>query len=387
MGAIVGIDASRNRSGGAKAHLIGVLGHSDPLAHDIKEVHVWSYRALLDSLPDRQWLVKHNPPDLERPLLRQVWWQYHSLPREAREHGCQILLNTDAGTVCRFRPAVVMSRDMLSYEPGIMGRYGFTKAGLRLFLLRYIQAYSMRRADGVIFLTKYAGDVIRQVTGPLPHVAVIPHGVGAEFSRGEARRPWTAGQAVHCLYVSHIAMYKNQWVLVSAMRKLRAEGHDVSLVLAGHGTGRAQKLLQDELDRTDPNRAFVRCLGQVPHKDVAGLMAEADLFVFPSACENMPNTLVEAMATGLPIACSNRGPMPEVLQDGGVYFNPDDADAISDAIRTIITDNALRNRITTRAKQLSAAYSWERCGTETWQFLRATIPLPRGSAQPVMNGR
>ena len=81
MGIVVGIDASRNRSGGAKTHLLGILKDSDPLDHGIREVHVWSYKDLLDALPNAEWLVKHNPPELERSLLRQVWWQYRSLPR------------------------------------------------------------------------------------------------------------------------------------------------------------------------------------------------------------------------------------------------------------------------------------------------------------------
>ena len=53
MSLIVGIDASRNRSGGAKAHLLGVLRNGDPREHGISAVHVWSYRALLATLPDR----------------------------------------------------------------------------------------------------------------------------------------------------------------------------------------------------------------------------------------------------------------------------------------------------------------------------------------------
>ena len=43
MGLVVGIDASRNRSGGAKAHLLGIIKDSNPRAHGIEEVHVWSY--------------------------------------------------------------------------------------------------------------------------------------------------------------------------------------------------------------------------------------------------------------------------------------------------------------------------------------------------------
>ena len=70
------------------------------------------------ALPDAPWLVKHNPPALERSLLRQVWWRCHHLPNEARARGCGLLLNTDAGSVCPSQPAVAISQDMLSLPAG-----------------------------------------------------------------------------------------------------------------------------------------------------------------------------------------------------------------------------------------------------------------------------
>jgi glycosyltransferase involved in cell wall biosynthesis len=101
-------------------------------------------------------------------------------------------------------------------------------------------------------------------------------------------------------------------------------------------------------------------------------LASNDLFVFASSCENLPVTLLEAMAVGLPIACSNRGPMPEVLEDGGVYFDPENAVSIANAVEQIIVDSTLRTRIATKAKSLSEQYSWARCADETWKFIVET---------------
>jgi len=373
MGIVVGIDASRNRSGGAKVHLLGILGNGSPAAYGIDTVHVWSYRSLLDALPDVPWLVKHDPPALEGSLFHQVWWQYHHLPQEASTLGCGVLLNTDAGSVCPFRPAAVMSRDMLSYEPGEMQRYGFSRARVRLLLLRHIQANSLRRADAAIFLTEYACRVIQSMTGPLPQVSIIPHGLGAAFKRQGFANEWPqAGVGpFRCLYVSNAAMYKHQWNVVRAIGTLRQRGFDISLVLAGGGSGRAQSLLDRSIEETDPQREFVQTLGFVEHDKLPELLASADLFVFASSCENMPNTLVEAMAAGLPIACSDRGPMPEILQDGGVYFDPENVSSIADSVARIVSDAELRTRIAARARGLSDQYSWERCARQTWDLLHA----------------
>lgn len=374
-GIVIGIDASRNRSGGAKVHLLGILTNSDPLAHGIHKVHIWSYKALLDMLPDSPCLIKHNPPELERSLIHQVWWQYRSLPKEAIRNDCDILLNTDAGSVCGFRPAVVMSRDMLSYERQEMRRYGLSANRLRLILLRVIQTRSMKRADGVIFLTNYAARIIQGATGKLPSFSVIPHGVGADFKQATSAGAWSEepGRVIRCLYVSNTEIYKHQWVVVRAIGELRRRGHNVSLLLAGGGKGREQRLLDEEIARIDPQGDFIASIGFVRHEEIPILLSKADLFIFASSCENMPNTLLEAMASGLPIACSDRGPMPEILEDGGVYFDPESPDSISAATESIILNREMRISTAKRAKELAEQYSWPRCSSETWNFLRSSI--------------
>ncbi len=374
MNLVVGIDASRNRSGGAIAHLVGILSEGNPLEHGIREVHVWGYKTLLDALPDVPWLIKHNPPDLERSLLRQVLWQFRELASAAKKVGCNVLLTTDAATVCRFRPMVVMSQDLLSYEPGMMRHFGFSKVRFRLIALLVLQTQAMRFADGVIFLTQYTSQVIQKATGKLARIAIIPHGVGVEFKRKRFVLAWPdkGDREIRCLYVSHASMYKHQWVVVRAISLLRERGYKIRLILAGGGVGRAQQLLEKEIAFSDPQSNFVKTLGVVPHDDLPSLMAKSHIFVFASSCENLPVTLLEAMATGLPISCSNRGPMPEVLADGGVYFDPEDAKSIAGAVERIITDEGLRRTIARRAKALSDQYSWARCADETWAFLANT---------------
>lgn len=371
---VIGVDASRNRSGGAKAHLIGLLSRGNPLAHGIGTVHVWAYKSLLDALPNPHWLVKHNPPELEQSLPRQVMWQVLKFPGEVAAAGCDIVLNTDAGTLSQVRPAVTMSRDMLSYEPGEIERYGWSKARLRLILLRFIQNRSLRRADGAIFLTRYAAEVIQRSCGPVRRIGLVPHGVGQNFQDLQHTLPWPAKgeRPIRLLYISNAAWYKHQWMVVRAVEQLRNQGIDVTLTLVGGGNGPAQERLRAQMAQSDPRGEFVTQKELVPQSDLPRYLIEADIFVFASSCENMPNTLVEAMAAGLPIACSRRGPMPEVLEDGGEYFDPEDPGSIAAALRKLIDDATLRQRLAARAKTLAGNYSWERCARETWSFLVET---------------
>jgi glycosyltransferase involved in cell wall biosynthesis len=372
---VIGIDASRNRSGGAKAHLIGIISEANPLKYGIREIHLWTFQSLLDSIPDRPWLVKHNPKELEQSLVKQIWWQATRLAEEAAKAKCDILFTTDASTVCRFKPMVVLSQDMLSYEPGVMSCFGWSKARLRLLAIMLLQNRAFKFADGVIFLTKYAAMVIQQSTGTLSHAACIPHGVGSAFKNvQETRRVWSVvnERPIRCLYVSNAEMYKHQWTVVNAVSALRRRGHNLTLTLIGGGTGRAQQLLDKQLAVSDPSRSFVELISYIPPKDLPQVLAGADLFIFASSCENFPVTLLEAMSSGLPIACSNRGPMPEVLADGGVYFDPNDADSIADAVEQIKENPKLRSTIAQRAKSISEQYSWSRCADETWAFISDT---------------
>jgi len=368
----LGIDASRNRSGGARAHILGILSSCHPAKFGIRMIHIWGFRTLLDQLPDYPWLVKHNPVALEQSLFHQLVWQATALSKDARLAGCDVLFATDASTLCGFKPMVVLSQDMLSYEPGVMRYFGYGFARLRLLVILWVQNFAFIRASGVIFLTRYAGRVIQRSCGKLPVVAYIPHGVDELFMRTRIVSSWpTLGERpIRCIYVSNTAMYKHQWVVLLAISELRNRGFNLNLTLVGGGNGPAQRLLNKALNDVDPKREFVEQLDFLVHSQLPPLLAESDLFIFASSCENMPVTLVEAMAIGLPIACSMRGPMPEVLSDGGVYFDPENHYSIASAIQSIIQSSSLRSLIASRAEMLSRQYSWSRCAAETYLFIK-----------------
>ena len=121
--------------------------------------------------------------------------------------------------------------------------------------------------------------------------------------------------------------------------------------------------------RSDPKREFVTVLDFLAHDEIPQRIANAKIFVFASGCETFGISLLEAMAVGVPIASSNHSSLPETLQDGGVYFDPTDPASIADSIETLLNDPVARANFSQRAKALSEAYSWQRCATQTWQFI------------------
>jgi len=285
------------------------------------------------------------------------------------------MFTTDASTFCRFSPMVVMSQDMLSYEKGIMKTFGWKMERLRLLAILYIQNRAMRSSKGVIFLTNYAKEIIQKNTGNLKNNIVIPHGVGDKFKEQvyTPKQLLMETSSIQCIYVSNTAMYKHQWNVVKAIADLRLKGFPIQLILAGGGNGKSRELLNKEIEKSDPNSDFVRILEFVSPDEMPNLLAKTDISIFASSCENLPITLLESMAVGLPIACSERGPMPEVLKDAGVFFDPENSDSIGLAIERLIKNDSERILNAKRAKELALKYSWKSCSDLTWNYLIKNI--------------
>jgi len=369
-GFVIGVDASRNRSGGAVAHIRGIILGSEPREVGIHKVHLWSYNSLLEEIPDRPWLEKHDVPETKAGLPKQLWWQYAELPRLLDELRCNVVFNTDAGSVCPTRRSVVLSQDMLSFEPGEMQRYGLSKARIRLEVLKGVQARNLKRAHLAIYLTEYARETIESQIGKTTRSVVIPHGIADKFRAVALNRlEWSNQRPVQCLYVSNAAPYKHQWHVVEAIAALRHQGYPITLTLVGGGSGPAQERLNQAIAHCDPERGFVTQKKFVPNDEIPSYLAESDLFIFASSCENLPITLLEAMASGISICSSNRGPMPEVLGEGGCYFDPESPASITKSVQSMIDDTELRQSSTERSVIRSKAFTWERCSSETWKAL------------------
>jgi glycosyltransferase involved in cell wall biosynthesis len=371
---ILGIDASNIRVGGGVTHLVELLRVAEPIVHSFSQVIVWGGQRTLSRIEDRPWLLKSHQTLLNKSLLYRIFWQRFRLDGLVRQAGCDLLFVPGGSYAGDFRPMATMSRNLLPFEWQELRRWGWSLFVLKWTLLRRTQSRTFRRAAGLIFLTRYARDVVmREIKATAGKTTIIPHGIDERFAcppreqlaidRFSKERPFRV------LYVSIIDMYKHQWEVAEAVAQLRKSGTPVMLDLVGPAYPPALARLKKTLERVDPSGEFIRYSGHVPYSELPARYAQADLFLFASSCENMPNILLEGMASGLPIACSNRGPMPEVLDDAGVYFDPENADDIARALRELIDSPTLRARLSKASFERVQVYSWRRCARETFGFL------------------
>ena len=369
----LGIDASNIRRGGGVTHLVELLRAADPVLYGFSEVFVWSGQATLEKIENRQWLRKVHVPKLDGGLLARSIWQGRVLSGCAQAAGCQLLFipgGTFAGT---FAPIVTLSQNLLPFEWKELRRFGWSAMTLKLILLRFTQSRTFRKAAGLIFLTHYAENAVRQVIkANLGKTAIIPHGIDQRFSL--APRPqkpidtYSIKAPYKLIYVSIIDVYKHQGQVAEAVAKLRSEGFPVEIDLIGPAYSPAAKKLAKVLGQLDPLGEFIHLTGPIPYESLHAYYKAADLGVFASSCENLPIILLEGMAAGLPIACSKMGPMPEVLQDGGLYFDPEDGADIYRVLKALIQAPELRANLAEKSWAATKTYSWQKCAEHTFKF-------------------
>jgi glycosyltransferase involved in cell wall biosynthesis len=363
---ILGIDASNIRAGGGLTHLVELLAHTRPEDHGFSEVMVWASSLTLSKMPDLPWLTKRSHPFLNRSFFFRVIWQKFFLARSARK-SCDILF-LPSGNTSGFNPYVSICQNLLPFESKEKASFGISLVRLRYELLKWNQCKSFRKADGVVFLSDYSLKLIGQVCGKLKNQKVIPHGV-SEIFKVEETDLKPDDPCINILYVSIINFYKHQDKLVKAIYKLLDLGYDIKLTLIGPSYLPALKALEKVINNRPEYRNRIVIYDKVPYENLPEYYRDSNIFVFASSCETFGMIILEAMACGSAIACSNLSSMKEVAGDAAIYFNPHEIEEIAEALQKYLKDPELRRRMSNKAISRASAFTWEKCSKETLTYL------------------
>jgi glycosyltransferase involved in cell wall biosynthesis len=373
-GYVLGIDASNIRLGGGITHLIELLGSFDPSQSTFKKIIVWGNSTTLSQIPEFSWLEKISPAIINGNIFFRTLWQFVILRRQAKVSKCSVLLIPGGIFWGGFYPVVLMSQNLLPFEAREIKRYGVSIRALKFHVIKVLQSISFRNASGVIFLSSYAKKkVIDTVQDIKCDTKVIPHGLTTKFQVSDKANLIDSqlgiSKPIKVIYVSNIELYKHQENVLTAVYSLRKKGYLVEVDFIGPSQVSTLRKLQDLINHLDPINHWSRYFGEVPYAAINAYYKSSDIGVFASSCETFGITLLEKMACGLPIACSNMSCMPEILQDGGLYFNPEDPTSIADAIEQYLLNPQLRVEKSLRSIVLARNYSWEKCAQSTFSFL------------------
>jgi glycosyltransferase involved in cell wall biosynthesis len=278
------------------------------------------------------------------------------LPPLARRAGVE-LLHSFASTA----PAWGRFRRVTTIHDLIYRLVPQAHPGLRSLGMRVLVPLAARRSDRIIVPAASTREDLRRLLGVAPErVDVVPHGVGSSqpatpLPEAQIRARLSAGERPIVLSVSAKLAHKNLLRLISALASIPAYERPL-LVLPGYPTPHERELR--ELVAALGVGPDVRLLGWVSAAELEALYSVAAGFVFPSLAEGFGLPVLEAMARGVPVACSARGALAEVAGNAALRFDPLSEAEIAGAIRRLITDSAEAARLAVAGRQRAAQFSW-----------------------------
>lgn len=238
-----------------------------------------------------------------------------------------------------------------------------------------------RKAAHVITVSQYSKRQIVERLGIAPSkVSVIYNGVASQFhsrDRQECATRVSEALSLHTpylLYVGNLKPHKNVGTLLRALALLcqRRQAAPQLLVVGDDAAGKPS-LLQEcaRLGLEDS----VRFVSQVSYELLPFLYAGAELLVQPSTLEGFGLPVVEAMACGTPVVCSNAASLPEVGGDAAEYFDPHSVEDMAAAIERVLCSSGRREELRQKGLLQASRFTWDECVRQHADIYRGLLGM------------
>jgi glycosyltransferase involved in cell wall biosynthesis len=263
------------------------------------------------------------------------------------------------------RPTVLTVHDLIfEHYPAHHTRRN--RLFLQVALPRFVAA-----ADAIIAVSQQTRrDLVERYGTPAEKIHVIYQGIDPSFAPPDStevvrvRRQYNHGsERPYLLMVGTLEPRKNHATALRVLARLKALGYPHRLLVAG-GEGwlfAPVRQLVADLNLTGD----VTFTGYVPNGDLSALYAGAACVLQPSLYEGFGFPVLEAMACGVPVVCSNASSLPEVAGDAALLAPPTDVEAWVASLEQIITSPALRETLCERGVRQARQFDWKRCASLT----------------------
>jgi glycosyltransferase involved in cell wall biosynthesis len=357
------IDASRNRSGGAIVYIKNFIKNLNLNSTKIEKVILFSYKDLLKQISNRSFLIKYSHPFLEKNILFQIIWQIICLPNFLKKNVNNILYTTDSTSFCKYKPSIVFNQDILAFDKEILKQIAFGLFKIRIYLIKLVQIFAMNNASKIIFLSKFSKKTISSYLKKNLNYKIIYHGIDEKLLKlgkkktKESLWDYKKKNKIQLIYVSPLDPYKNHLTVAKAYSRLKKKYINLEIKFVGSYKHNI-KLYNNIISGVSlvKKKNFV---GDVSHKKALNYIYNSDIYIFASSSETFGISLVEGMALGLPIVCSNKSSLPEILKDGGIYFDPNNDYQLACQIEKFIKNINFRKIKSKRALNLASRYKWD----------------------------
>lgn len=314
------------------------------------------FRAL-ERVPGLGCTMAHGPAHLSRGgrlhrvpnLLRERWWYDRGIARIAdRERADVLMMPANLSARPGRIPQVVSILDVnFLTQPGTYER---------TFVRYATWAYrrSIRDASRLTTISEFSrAEICRHLDADPARFSVIYPGLEPVPEAPPGPSPYGRPYA---LFLGATERHKNVGILLDAWSDRSPAGLD--LVIVGQ-PGRHHAELSERAGRM-AGRVHVR--GRVDTVERERWLRSASVFVFPSRVEGFGFPPLEAMQRGIPVVASTGGSLPEVLDDGAMFFDPDDARSVATLVEDVMGDDQLRSDLIARGAEVARRYEWSRTG-------------------------
>ncbi len=312
-------------------------------------------------------------------LAVRLFWERFMFRRILKKSDCDLLFEPgNTGTVNSHCPKVSLIHNIAPFDEDNFKNESIYQR-LRNRALRSETEKNIESSAGFIMLSNNTKELLgRYLDSSKARAAVIYHGCieNKQCDNDESVLADLGISGEYILSVSHIYRYKKLKELVEGY--LSALGRNPKLPQLIHaGTAYDAKYMNSiiEVLRQSPHAARVKFLGNVYSRRLQALYRNCQVFVFSSVLENCPVTLIEALATGCAIACSNKSVMPEICGEAAIYFDSNDVKDIADKILCLYEDKGLNAALREKAKERARKFNWEKSAAETLQLFGEVLKM------------
>ncbi len=324
-------------------------------------------RGIFENIAPNMQVVRCHFRATRRPV--RILYEQVVLPIKVKLRRLDVLLGAGM-TAPFFTPArsVVAIYDLQhENQPGNFSR-------VQLFFLKSIIRMSARRADHIITLSEKArADIMRHYGIPEGRVSAVPLAAErAVFHRypgeeAERTRKKYSLPRRFIVYLASSLPHKNYTRLLPAFKEVLKDDPAVKLVLTGardYGAEEVREKIRDLGLAKD-----VIMLDWLPFEDIPLIYSASSMLVFPSLHEGFGLPIIEAMACGVPVVCSDLEPMREVAGGAALLVDPLDEKSIAGGIKRVLSDGDLRRGLIQRGLKRAREFSWEKTAMKTLTLL------------------
>lgn len=222
--------------------------------------------------------------------------------------------------------------------------------------------HAAERSDIIIAVSRFTADQVSSLLGiEGSRIRVVHHGVHPPARRSSPSEPVI-------LHVGAIQHRKNIVRLVEAFEQLPRDWRLVLAGSAGYGFTEILPRIQNS-----PARDRIEVLGFVSQAKLADLYGRASILAFPSLDEGFGMPVLEGMAAGIPVVCSDGSALREVAGDAAILVDPRNSESIQDGLLRVIADSSLRETMISRGLARAAHFTWSKAVEETWEVYRELL--------------